>query len=495
MKKIILIIILIASHTINAQVAIGGEKADASSILDIKSSEKGLLVPRMSASARNAISNPATGLLIYNTDDSDYNSYNGTLLGWQDFSTPYKSVSATGDISISSDIAVTATGMTVTPKAGTYSVLFNSQFKNTPTYTIKPGLASTTASILADSKLIIADLDKYFDNTNHITEYNSIGHTHYGSYVNNVGQGIATTNDDLAAFWALKNITIYPGAYDEGAAINFIAGTVSDPNTVTLDGLGNSDSKFIIKANAAINSGVFVKFNLINGAMPNNVFLLANGAMSIGADNVVAGNWVSRAGAIACGIATDLEGRMITSAGALTMGSGTLKIPTGPSFIDFKSLVTFLAFTDAGAVNITGVTTPVHTFITGDIFTCSAFNNFGVAGAFPGPFPAESPAVGSPVSLIGKLYLCTGPEIAGSGSTTTIENSVGSTGTFGIYKNGVEITQATKTTKTDSTAASISLQTIVENLIGTDIIDVRWKTAAGNTLMMGNRNLTLIKVQ
>jgi hypothetical protein len=51
---------------------------DSSAILDLKSTKMGLLVPRMSAVQRDAINNPATGLLIYCTDDNKYYSNIGT---------------------------------------------------------------------------------------------------------------------------------------------------------------------------------------------------------------------------------------------------------------------------------------------------------------------------------------------------------------------------------------------------------------------------------
>jgi len=52
---------------------------DASSILDLKSTTKGLLTPRMTTTQRDAISSPATGLLIYNTTTNQEEYYNGTI--------------------------------------------------------------------------------------------------------------------------------------------------------------------------------------------------------------------------------------------------------------------------------------------------------------------------------------------------------------------------------------------------------------------------------
>ncbi|MCX6269106.1 MAG: hypothetical protein NTW16_17425 [Bacteroidetes bacterium] len=50
---------------------------DNSAMLDVKSSTKGVLVPRMTMDERNLISNPATGLLIYCTSDNQYYFYKG----------------------------------------------------------------------------------------------------------------------------------------------------------------------------------------------------------------------------------------------------------------------------------------------------------------------------------------------------------------------------------------------------------------------------------
>jgi hypothetical protein len=56
------------SVTVTNTVGIGDKVAPvASAILDIKSVTKGLLIPRMTTTQRNAISSPATGLMVYDT--------------------------------------------------------------------------------------------------------------------------------------------------------------------------------------------------------------------------------------------------------------------------------------------------------------------------------------------------------------------------------------------------------------------------------------------
>ena len=58
----------------------GGNEPDASAILDLRSTKQGFLVPRMNTSQRNSISSPATGLLVYDTDNQAF--YYSTSSGW-----------------------------------------------------------------------------------------------------------------------------------------------------------------------------------------------------------------------------------------------------------------------------------------------------------------------------------------------------------------------------------------------------------------------------
>ena len=62
------------------QVVIGGSSFDASAILELIASDKGLLIPRMNTAARDGIGSPATGLLIYNTQTAQFEFFDVT---WQ----------------------------------------------------------------------------------------------------------------------------------------------------------------------------------------------------------------------------------------------------------------------------------------------------------------------------------------------------------------------------------------------------------------------------
>ncbi|MCF6172044.1 MAG: hypothetical protein L3J66_13800 [Bacteroidales bacterium] len=82
-----LLLFLIAPN-LHGQVAINndGSAANSSAMLDVKSTSKGLLLPRLTTTQQKNINNPAAGLLIFNTDSSDFYGYNGT--NWISIWTP-----------------------------------------------------------------------------------------------------------------------------------------------------------------------------------------------------------------------------------------------------------------------------------------------------------------------------------------------------------------------------------------------------------------------
>ncbi len=75
-----LIVCLFAGLLTHAQVAFNttGASPGNSAMLDVTSTAKGFLVPRMTTAARIAITSPATGLLVYDNSLSLFYYYNGT---------------------------------------------------------------------------------------------------------------------------------------------------------------------------------------------------------------------------------------------------------------------------------------------------------------------------------------------------------------------------------------------------------------------------------
>ena len=80
MRKLIFpLAILLFTFSIQAQVGIGTETPNASSLLDLSSTSKGILVPRMTENQKNAISTPAQGLLVFQTNGTvGFYSYDGS---------------------------------------------------------------------------------------------------------------------------------------------------------------------------------------------------------------------------------------------------------------------------------------------------------------------------------------------------------------------------------------------------------------------------------
>ena len=79
MKKITLLTFVLFSILSYSQVGINTNTPDASSALEIESTTGGILIPRLTETQRDAISSPATGLMIYQTDQTTgFYFYDGT---------------------------------------------------------------------------------------------------------------------------------------------------------------------------------------------------------------------------------------------------------------------------------------------------------------------------------------------------------------------------------------------------------------------------------
>jgi hypothetical protein len=70
-----------AKNYLAGALGIGTTSPASTSILDITSTTKGILIPRMTLAQRDAITSPATGLQIYNTTSNVFQYYNGSSWG------------------------------------------------------------------------------------------------------------------------------------------------------------------------------------------------------------------------------------------------------------------------------------------------------------------------------------------------------------------------------------------------------------------------------
>lgn len=313
-NKITLVVFFIFFIKAQAQLGVNTMTPDASSIIDLQSSDRGFLTPRMTTIDRDNIQNPATGLLIYNLTTAMFNYFD---VKWKDFSDDYKSITQTNYITTTSITNEVISGMTFLPDTGVYSVNFNTQYTNTATIYN----SVSTSQFITD----LADLYNLLDN---ITITNSTHDFNFGG-----GE------------------TLSPGKY-------FVNSAISIGGKLILDAGGNPDAVFIFKGIGAINLAAGTTIELAGGAQACNVFWVSRGSTNIGSECIMKGTVISYGFAIASGSNSTIDGRLLTMEGAIAFGPGMATMPTNlSSSIDIKSLSNLVLFTGGGSINNTGTTT------------------------------------------------------------------------------------------------------------------------------------------
>ena len=102
------------SWALGQNVGIGIASPDPSAKLDVYSTNSGVLLPRLTTAQRDAITSPATGLLIYNTDENCYEFWSGST--WVSLcktctsSPPAPNISGATDICFGDDYTYTGSG-------------------------------------------------------------------------------------------------------------------------------------------------------------------------------------------------------------------------------------------------------------------------------------------------------------------------------------------------------------------------------------------------
>jgi len=117
-------LLLLNLTSINAQVAINtdGSAPDGSAMLDIKSTNKGVLVPRLSSTQLDSVQNPATGLMVFVTDLGEFLFFDGTDWDYINSSKPDDDwVYTTGKVYNTSD----RIGIGGLPYIGTKTTIWN----------------------------------------------------------------------------------------------------------------------------------------------------------------------------------------------------------------------------------------------------------------------------------------------------------------------------------------------------------------------------------
>jgi hypothetical protein len=238
----------------NVAINTDGSNADASAILDVKSNNKGMLVPRMNTAQRTGIGSPAPGLLVYDTDNNSFWFYNS--VSWTQLTTGGASLwAANGNHITNTNVGRVGIG-TTTPNARLTvdsGIVVDQQNVNTGNLTSalafgSAGQAGISSSFLSGS-----------------TTRSGLGFHVKGSRVmvlDSTGQlGIGTINP-------LQSLHVVGNSYISG---NLGVG-ISSPST-KLDVQGNSllDGTLTVTSTTNLNNTLNVNSNaVIDGALTVN---------------------------------------------------------------------------------------------------------------------------------------------------------------------------------------------------------------------------------
>lgn len=395
-NKIIFMGFTLLLNSLHAQIGVGTSNPEASSLLDLNSNSKGFLPPRLSETEKVGITNPATGLMVFNTTNNDLETNTGTPLvpNWKGTKGGYETVTATDTTSTKSLIPVRTNGMVLNPNSGIYSVTFNSQYNNALTLT-------TTPQIVLDLQALYNELKaKPATNTSHGPVF-----------------GNATAEGEV----------LVAGVYTLTEATSLVT-------NVTLNAAGNSNALFIIRVEGAFTSAAGATVILANGALAKNVFWVIDGAIGFAAGTIMKGVVISNGFAIAGASGVNLEGRLFSTSGAISYGPGTAAIPIGESQFNLGLLAPYVIFSSNG-----------------DLANTALSNYTGDIGNAQGLMAGYSSAV-----VNGNLNLASSFNAPG----LLIDNNNKVLATFGIYQNGVLIPSSTKALISTANASNISLQAI-----------------------------------
>ena len=231
MKNIYLILALLTIGMGYSQIGIGTTNPDPSSILDISSTDKGVLMPRLTTIERNNIVSPAKSLTIYNTDINKLEFNSGTS------ATPIWSTIASNVVVSTDSDNMLSNGS----DGGAYlkSTSYSGKFTICSTGTInitnlpfKPSRITFTAH---------ANVETYnLDDDNEMNENNHSGISNAFASMN----GYATNYDD-----EIKQQVISVGAH--GNSINDISRFASDSHSIGIR-YGNQNGNLLGRTTATI---------------------------------------------------------------------------------------------------------------------------------------------------------------------------------------------------------------------------------------------------
>jgi hypothetical protein len=172
MKKVSIYILLVSVFALkaNAQTGIGTNTPDASAKLDVSATNKGFLPPRVtltSTTDNSTITNPATGLLVYNTGINNglvagYYFWNGAL--WATIATAGGSGSVAaefGTVALGVGVAITSSTPTdvlsfTLPTTGTWELIYFLRAQGSPGFAGEFAIYDPSGIVVPNSEVLAA---------------------------------------------------------------------------------------------------------------------------------------------------------------------------------------------------------------------------------------------------------------------------------------------------------------------------------------------------
>jgi hypothetical protein len=496
-------------------------------VLELESTTKGFLLPRMNNEERNAIKEPTEGLMIWCSDCSPSREpeisiwmtkeWKGLLIS--DLTSTHLFL-GNGDgkaiaTAMNGDLTIDGAGTTIiSPNAVSYAKIQNVNpnkilgritpmagiveeipitgtgsvaMSNSPTFTGIPlapsAVLNSNTKQVATTEFVLANTDKY--------------------YTVNASQAISTTSSSDEV---VTGMNLTPGAGTYSVTFNGeFTGTGSGTTSTALTDLEAAYQVLLHTTNTALHANAFGSGETLaagvyqtsgagslagsltlNGTADDLFIFKINGAFSTSAVSSItltggaqASNvfWIAiSAGAMSIATTNQMKGTFIARDGAALIANG--------STLEGRLLTNVGAVsTDANSISIPLGSSTINF---GDISNYALFTGSGALSN-----TGTSTITGNIGTNLGPITGFESPTVVnGIILNPQTENTIGTT-SYSLYQNGNLILNSTRKSNTINGQIILSAIAIVND---GQVIDVRWKTTLGE-VQLENRILTLVQVR
>ncbi len=227
------ILFFISIATVNGQVGIGTNAPDNSAVLDVKSTNKGVLIPRVALTGTNdvtTIADPANGLMVYNTATANTGSTKVIANNFYYFNGTVWKLVLNDDLEIPNDFI---------PKL-VFSATFKPQSAGLgDTYYLSDDFGGGFRYVKYDNVLLGSD---YFDTATSEFTAPSSGFYEISGTLTLRGSSSVTVGGSLLRYGVSKPFTTTPTSYGNGSFASFYqkraeSGASNLPETISFSGV------------------------------------------------------------------------------------------------------------------------------------------------------------------------------------------------------------------------------------------------------------------